>query len=241
MMQNTTVMQPLTALAALQSVLENSFAHIVPSKKEEFERRILDLEVALIEDLGRQTNSYCNGGWEEIRDQWRELHNKYERLQIRRQLLHPVSPKEFDAAIRWMAGRGMEKELALLEEVKKKASPFPMEFSPEKINALIDSAQQRIRERLSDPDRVVSEGELTYQRNKEVWDQEYAGEFIAIWNGEVVVHDRDEAEVARKLSELQRHKEPFRAYVVEVGSPNMTAHGPHGGAHRMTRTEDTQP
>lgn len=255
-MQNITeVIETPKISEALKGVLEKSTPFILPEKRqdferhvlekrEEFEREVLGLQVALIEELGRQTNTYCNGGWKDIKEVWLELHNESETLLMRKKLLKPADLKEFDAAIRWMAGRGMEAELDLLQEVKKEPPTFVEESSSvdtsEEICRLIVSAEQRIRERVSDPEHVMSRGEEAYQKNKEAWDRHYQGEFIAIHRGEVVAHNGEQAQLARQLLDLQREKGRFRAYVVEVGAPQIVARGPLRGVHRTAQREVKQ-
>jgi hypothetical protein len=231
-----------TVFQALDSVLRKSASYVVPEKRQDFEKQVLNLELALIDRLGRQASTYCNGGWEEIKADWLELLNRYQTLQERQQLLKPADWSEFDAAIRWMAGRGMEEELDLLEQVRKSPprslTEDPATESHEEICRLIQSAEQRIRKRINDPEYVMIRGEAAYSRNEEAWSAQYSGEFIAIYRGDVVAHDSEQAQLAKKLFDLQEEKGRFRAYVVEVGSPIAIARGPHGGAHRPVNMKD---
>lgn len=242
----SSVTHPPTVFAALESVLKKSAAYILPEKMQDFERQVLNLEVALIEELSRQNKNYCNGGWELIKGDWLDLYNRYETLQARQQLLKPADWNEFDAAIRWMAGRGMEEELDLLEKVRRSPPRFLAEDSSttgshQEICRLIQSAEQRIRMRVNDPEHVMVKGEEAYLKNEEAWSARYPGEFIAIHRGEVVAHDPEQTELAKKLFDLQGEKGRFRAYVVEVGSSPLGARGPHGSLHRPTKAEGKKP
>lgn len=239
-MNNTTdTIETPGIFEALKTVLEKSEGNILPNRRQDFERQVLDIQVSLIEKLSYLTKTYCNGGWEDIKDDWRDLHNDSEISLARQQLLSPANLKEFDAAIRCLAGRGMEKELDLLQQVGETQPQFMEEDFPvantPNIGRLIESAEQRIRERLSDPAYVMNSGEAAYQKNKAVWDKQYEGEFIAIHRGRVVAHDREQSQLARKLVDLQRREGRFRAYVVEVGAPPIVASGPHGGARRPVK------
>jgi hypothetical protein len=245
-MQNyTPVPSPATAFQALDGLLKKSELRIVPEKRREFEKQVTQLELDLIAKLSRQTSNYCNGGWEEIQEDWVNLHNQYETLQERQQLQTPADWDEFDAAIRWMVGRGMEEELELVEQVMKNPPKVRKEGlsaseSEKEIYDLIHSAAQRIRMRLNDPARILVEGEEAYRKNESMWSKEYPDEFIAIYRGVVVAHDRDQTQLAKKLTDLQREKGRFRAYVVKVGSSLVGAHGPHGSLPRLIRAKNKE-
>lgn len=75
-------------------------------------------------------------------------------------------------------------------------------------------------------ERVMREGEETYQQHKEAWDQLYAGQYIAIYQGKVVDSDRNESELEKRLIESQKKRGRYRTYIVEVGSPILEMRGP---------------
>lgn len=52
------------------------------------------------------------------------------------------------------------------------------------------------------------------------------GQFIAIYRGEVIDSDADKAKLIGRIMQNQKKTGPFRAYVVAVGAPTVTARAP---------------
>jgi len=87
---------------------------------------------------------------------------------------------------------------------------------------LLDRAIQRIHERVSQkgdsPSAVLRKGEGAYQLHKDKWDQQYAGRYIAIYQGEVIASDAKKTKLTEKIFKKQREEGPLRACVIKIES-----------------------
>lgn len=154
-------------------------------------------------------------------DPFKPWSNEGERILRRQDLQAPYSLDAFINAIRWMAERGDLEDLDLLRQVR--ADP---PYNSELIQKLLETAEERIHDRVYDPQTVVDREEAAYQEHRQEWDEKYAGEFIAIHRGQVIDHDTDEDRLIERLDERQRNEGRFRAYIVEIGAPVYVARGP---------------
>lgn len=154
-------------------------------------------------------------------DPFKPWSNKGERILGRQDLQAPHSLDAFINAIKWIAERGDMEELDLLRQVR--ADP---PYNSEAIQKLLETAEERIHDRVYDPQTVVDREEAAYQEHRREWDEAYAGEFIAIHRGQVIDHDTDEDRLIERLDERQRSEGRFRAYIVEIGAPVYVARGP---------------
>lgn len=148
------------------------------------------------------------------KDALKQWINKLERINRRRDLQCPTSLDVFVNAIKWMAERGDFEGLDLLRQVR--ADP---PYNSETIQKLFETAEERIHDRVYDPQTVVDREEAAYQEHYLEWNEKYAGEFIAIHRGQVIDHDADEDRLIERLDEKQRNEGRFRAYIVEIGAP----------------------
>ncbi len=207
----------------LDQILVEAEKNIDPENQFEFAQNIKDALLRMNQELIEKVSKVaCNSGvWGPIRDEIHQLdmHLKHERR--RDELRRPSSPKNLTDAIKWMAEQGVEEDLRLLKELKDSLS-----FDSEEIEKLYLIAVDRISERINDPYYVISRGEEAYERNREQWEVEYAGRFIAIQGGKVIDSDRIKAELVRRVINLQQGAEPSRSFIVEVGAPVIDARGP---------------
>jgi hypothetical protein len=144
-----------------------------------------------------------------------------ERLERREQLLLPAFAHEFVAALWWMIQEGNEvRDYAAVRSAKtyveSKANPMLMR---EGVRLLLRMAEGAILARLNDPAAVAHKSEEAYRARSEEWEQQFAGQFIAIVQGEVIAHAVDKSELLREVAARQRATWPFRAYIVKVGAP----------------------
>jgi DNA-binding transcriptional regulator YiaG len=75
---------------------------------------------------------------------WRRLRTEIEALSRRLELRNSSTEQDFKRTLMWMAERGMEVDLALLDEVKK--DPL---YKSDEINRLIEITEDKISERVS--------------------------------------------------------------------------------------------
>ena len=209
----------------LGDLLAKTDEYILPERKREFELRVQSVairaQINMIEELAKEAYTRSGEGWARIQKRWHELRGKAEASKRRLGLLKPDSSDNFEAALMWMAENGEEEDLELIRELRKNRTTSSAE-----ILRLLRIAEQRIAERMDDPYRVLNRGEEAYQKNKNEWDHKYAGQFIAIYRGEVIDSDADKAKLIGRIMQNQKKTGPFRAYVVAVGAPTVTARAP---------------
>lgn len=146
-------------------------------------------------------------------DLLRQEHARWELLEKRSELLRPTDLENYEAAVRFMAGRGEPEDLDLLREHRLNPP-----FASPSVVSLIARADEYLCERLYSPERVALEGEQAYKQNMETWNQLFSGQYIAIHRGRIEDADPDKRELTRRLAERQREWGPFRAYIVHVGA-----------------------
>lgn len=217
---------PLSTLQSTDVLIHEVQELILPEKRASFEIEKITWHQAALIDLVRRIKGaeYANGNMNKIKGRVQERLRELERAKRRLQLQHPPNRAEFETALRWMAEQGDAEELDLLRQVR--ASP---PYTSETIEHLFEEADERICERVYDPQVVVDREEAAYQEHRQEWDKLYKGEFIAIHRGEVIDHDRDKARLIQRLFQKQDEDGEFRAYIVEIGAPVYVARGPKPG------------
>lgn len=127
---------------------------ISQAEDEKINKNMCSIPISLndyIESLSKQAKSHIGDNWEEIASKWHNIYANTEELSRRCELLSPSTPEQFVATIYWMAERGAEGDLILLQDTRK-APPAQVKD----IDKLINLAEQRIVTRacrLHDPDK----------------------------------------------------------------------------------------
>lgn len=209
-------------------LLRKSGECVLLEKQLRYERAVVADISRLVVGLRESTQASCNGSWQEIAPDWQQLEamtESCEREARIRELENPSSQEDFWANLVWMAERGTEDDLNLLQRLQQNPP-----YTSDEILRLLDMAIQRIRERTSarddSPAAVQRQGEEAYQLHKAEWDRQYAGRYIAIYQGEVVASDAKKTRLMEKIVKKQRKEGPFRACVMKVGSPLLEVGGP---------------
>lgn len=158
-----------------------------------------------------------------IDDKVKVIGENIERLERRDELHFPSSVGNFRAAVCWMIQQGSDEKD--LDAVRRALAELENSYDPhlkrESIRRLLLLAEQCVIERVNDPTGVARRGEEAYRLNREEWEREFKGEFIAIYRGAVIASDADKTELLRKIVALQESWWPFRAYIVQVGAPAL--------------------
>ena len=154
------------------------------------------------------------------------------RINRRWDLEHPLSLDDFINALRWAFENGDVEELDLIRRIRVHPP-----YDSDKIQRLLDLAEDQIHDRVYDPQRVVDREEAAYQQHQQEWDEQYKGEFIAIHRGQVIDHDANKRRLIQRLDQKQREEGRFRAYIVQIGAPLYVARGPAMG-RRVTQTKE---
>jgi hypothetical protein len=171
-----------------------------------------------------------------VKDVLKQLKKKLEAGERRFELRLPTSLENFKTNLRWMYHNGEEEDLVLLCRIKKNP-PYDLDD----IERLMEMVDRRIRERVNKLDRVIEKGEEAYQLRYNEWEEQFSGQFIAIYGGEVVGHADTKPELYPQISEAQKQVGPFRAYIVKVGAPTLIARGPRmrlGGQAYSTKSRN---
>jgi hypothetical protein len=153
-----------------------------------------------------------------------------ERRDRRLELFRPYDASVFIEALWWMIHQGMEEDLDAVRQIKD-APPF----ESEDISQLLRIAEEEIEERVNDPSHVMSQGEAALRLHFPQWEQEYRGEFIAIYRGTVVAHAANKADLTQAIATVQREKGQFRAFIVEMGAPTLVVTVPRRTVGRAKR------
>lgn len=127
-----------------------------------------------------------------------------------------------------MHERGERSELELLRQFQ--VSPSYHSASGV-LRMLFEDGIQRIQERIREEDRpdtshnkseeatplaTLRDAEEEYQRHKAEWDQQYAGQYVAVHRGKVIDSDKDKTKLMAKLIEKQLEIGPLHAGIIQV-------------------------
>jgi hypothetical protein len=181
----------------------------------------------LIDTIGKGAFLTHGTRWRTIGREWLLLRKQTEHLQRRLAIQNPASAAELEANLRWMAELGEPSDLELLESIRR-TPPF---VGPE-IAELANTAIARVRERAGqtssrdDVAELVQEAHQAYEHNRVMWEQKYPHHHIAFYAGQIVDADLDKDKLVARLFQTQREHGPFRACIIEVGAPPLTARGP---------------
>lgn len=224
-----------------ESLIQGAEKYIEPGKQKhfreffkiQFTRALEECIKSLFNDV--LANSTSNElGVRHLKEIWEGLNLRIETMSRRLDLISPSTPEDFMAALWWVAEQGTEEDLKLLREVR---SNLP--YDDADIIKLLGIVEEKLAEKVDDPEYVVRKGEEAYQRNKEEWDSLYEGKYIAIHKGAVLYADADESSLIKTVIEEQkRQQKMFRVYIVEVGAPvlNLRPPGPRPRAEAGRET-----
>lgn len=165
--------------------------------------------------------TFVSGHGAVLREVFSTLLEKAEAVERRAELFLPESRENFMANLWWMTEQGMEEDLYAVRRLK--ASP---PYWDDDIEEIMKIAEERILKRVNEPDYVVKNGEDAYRNNQKRWDDEYEGQFIAIYGRRVVANAATEDELWPKVKEAQNERGPFRAYIIKVGLEAPVFRGP---------------
>jgi hypothetical protein len=182
---------------------------------------LLNSKINLIETLSKEGKAHGIERWGSLEKEWHALCAEVDILNRRVILLHPANKQSFKATLRWMAEHGIEADLELLQRIKNDPP-----YSSKDIEQFLAKTERRISEKVNAPNYVLRKGEEAYQRNKEAWERQYAGQYIAIHRGAVVDADQDKSQLIERLMAAQKEQGPFRAYIVKVDTPTLAFRGP---------------
>lgn len=82
------------------------------------------------------------------------------------------------------------------------------------------------RQRKNSPMAVLKESDAAYRAHKEEWDQKYAGQHIAVYQGEVIDADKDKTRLVKRIIKKQKERGRFRACLIQIGAPLLELRGP---------------
>jgi hypothetical protein len=133
-----------------------------------------------------------------------ELRAEVDALDRRLRVQNPVNQEELEADLRWMAERGEEDDLELLDKVT--ATP---PYNSKEISKLPEIAKARIIARANDPQNAIQSCLAAYQQNKEEWDRQYADQYVALSKRKVIDSDKDKLNLIERLMQSTVIENPF--------------------------------
>jgi hypothetical protein len=164
------------------------------------------------------------------------IEQKFEEKVRRKELNHPLSEENLAANLRWLIQCGTEEDLELLYRLKKDPG-----YPTKEIQQLIDKAIQKLGGQIDDeeasPAREMKEAAKAYQANKEEWDQQYAGQYVAVCQSKVMDSDADENELAERMIEKQlTEKKRFQGCILKIRGHRKKRLNPKEKASSSSRT-----
>jgi hypothetical protein len=176
---------------------------------------------AYITELYRQSVAPGKAGNDRLKKLRDTASERVEALERRLDLFIAASEEDFVKTLWWMSENGLEEELDLLRQIRKNPP-----YSSQRVEYLLDIAEQRSFERINEPRYVMSKGLQAYRLNKTEWERVYHNQVIALNRGRVVAHAPTREELMKQVARVQKTEGSFRPYIVEVGSPDLEARGP---------------
>jgi hypothetical protein len=147
----------------LVTLFEETEKYIVPHEREEFavqfKLAILNSKIDLVKQLSKEAKPRSNGGWAKIQKEVHESHAEWEKELRRLELENPVGRESFVNNLKWLTEHGVERDLAGVRTIKRNPP-----YASEEISGLLEIAEQRICERINDPDHVSEPTEDDQQR-----------------------------------------------------------------------------
>lgn len=137
-------------LDRLSNLLKKSELQIDSSEKQRLEVQAAKAVDKCIETLRGTVEGLSPEGSKRLIQKWRKLHQEVETLSRRLELLQPSTKEALIATLWWMAERGTETDLDLLQNVSAARL-----FDSEEVRGLIAAAQQRISLRAFDQDNTL--------------------------------------------------------------------------------------
>lgn len=175
----------------------------------------------MLNEFARSSNTLSSEERDLFRSGVREWRGRAAHLARRYDLIMPPNQEDFLKSLWWMSENGDAGDLARLRQMKKDPP-----FNSDEIQKLLAAAEEAIHHRVYHPRTVIDREEAAYQENKQEWDSQYRGEFIAVHLGQVIDHDSDKSTLLQRLDQQQRESGRFRAYVIHIGGPIFEAKGP---------------
>jgi len=84
---------------------------------------------------------------------------------------------------------------------------------------------------------LTAEAAKAYQANKEEWDQQYAGQYVAVCQSKVMDSDADENELAERMIEKQlTEKKRFQGCILKIRGHRKKRLNPKEKASSSSRT-----
>jgi len=133
-----------------------------------------------------------------------ELRAEVDALDRRLRVQNPVNQEELEADLRWMAERGEEDDLELLDKVRATVL-----YNSKEISKLLEIARARIIDRANDPQNAIQNCMAVYQQNKEGWDRQYADQYVALSKRKVIDSDKDKLSLIERLMQSMVIENPF--------------------------------
>ena len=139
-------------LRHLSDLLEKSGSRIDSEDKQRLEIQVAKAVDKCIETLREKVENFKPEGANKVIEKWRKLHQEVETLSRRLELLRPATKEALIATLWWMGEQGGETDLDLLQKVKA-VRPF----DSAEVRGLIAAAEQKISQRVFDPDGGLQE------------------------------------------------------------------------------------
>lgn len=139
-------------LERLSELLEKRELQINSEEKERLEIQVAKAVDKCIETLREKVEGFSFEGSKWVVEKWRKLHQDVETLSRRLELLRPPTKDALLATLWWMAERGGEVELDLLQKVREAGL-----FDSKEVRSLMAAAEQRISQRLFDPNNTLQQ------------------------------------------------------------------------------------
>ena len=159
-----------------------------------------------------------------IRDSWLRFTNDLELTRCRSLLHDDIPLPDLHNLLHTLAEKGDYYDWRVCQEILKN----PNDLQRQALDLVRDIARIILR-RLSSPGRVVEDGEALYQRYKRKWEVAFFGEYVAIFMGDMLFHNKDLGKLQKQIADYQNRMGKARFYVRKVGGPLPQMIGPLGG------------
>lgn len=202
----------------VEILLQKGPEHFAPRTDSDFEqsRRSWQKIEGEIQRIGPRFASWF-ALWEE-----RLARERTVRLE---EIENPPSAENLAANLRWLIARGTKDNLPLLAKLKEEPR-----YPTTEVLQLIDMAIQQLNGQTNEektPYRIAMEkGEEAYWAHQEEWDRQYAGRYIAVYQGEVIASDDNKKKLLEAIFKKQHEEGPFYACILRIGTPMLEVKGP---------------
>jgi hypothetical protein len=212
---------------ALDAIAEAISVEPRPDFRRQLADTLLSTTRELIDRLATAVLRVANSQRGVDQAKWEHVRQRFDHLQRRMDLLHPKSSAHFATTLRWMAQCGDQDDLRRLTRMKQDPP-----FETPAVEKLFELAIAGINGRsgraahLDDVHSQLHAAAEAAQTQKTEWERDYQGLYLALHAGAVVAHDAAKPALLSQLARMQRANGPFRACIVRVGAPVLTARGP---------------